>query len=179
VESALRPRAKGKNFLQFLLGTWQLGTVQVDYNLPERFELEYIASNGSRERPVMIHRALFGSLERLIGILLEETSGHLPFWLSPIQVKILPISSDFIPFAENVLKQMQSLGIRAEVDTSGDRLNKLIHNAETQKIPVIAVIGKKEIKNNSLNLRTCHGNLEELPIEVALKKIEKANHAQD
>ncbi|WP_082348985.1 threonine--tRNA ligase [Planktothricoides sp. SR001] len=133
---------------------WQLGTVQVDYNLPERFSLEYTAADGSRQRPVMIHRAPFGSLERLIGILIEEYTGDFPLWLAPIQARLLPVSDEYLPFAHDVVKQMQMRGIRAEVDTSGDRLGKLIRNAEKLKIPVMAVVGAKEVEANSLSIRT-------------------------
>ena len=151
---------------------WQLGTVQVDYNLPERFDLEYIAADGSRQRPVMIHRAPFGSLERLIGILIEEYAGDFPLWLAPIQVRLLAVSDEFLPFAQFVVKQMQSLGLRAEVDTSGDRLGKMIRNAEKQKIPVMAVIGAKEVEANALNIRTrASGELGEIPVTEVLEKL--------
>lgn len=120
---------------------WQLGTVQVDYNLPERFDLEYVAEDGTRKRPVMIHRAPFGSLERLIGILIEEYAGDFPLWLAPTQAKLLPVNSEFLPFAQEVAEQMRQVGIRAEVDISNERLGKLIRNAEKVKIPIMAVVG--------------------------------------
>ncbi|UAJ72768.1 threonine--tRNA ligase [Synechocystis sp. PCC 7339] len=152
---------------------WQLGTVQVDYNLPERFDLEYIAADGSRQRPVMIHRAPFGSLERLIGILIEEYAGDFPLWLAPIQVRLLAVSDEFLPFAQSVVKQMQFLGLRAEVDISGDRLGKMIRNAEKQKIPVMAVIGAKEVEANALNIRTrASGELGEIPVTEVLEKLQ-------
>ncbi|MCZ0902108.1 threonine--tRNA ligase, partial [Microcoleus sp. HI-ES] len=93
-----------------------LGTVQVDYNLPERFDLEYVAEDGTRKRPVMIHRAPFGSLERLIGILIEQYAGDFPLWLAPIQVRLLPVSAEFLPFAKEVAAKMKLLGMRAEAD---------------------------------------------------------------
>ena len=132
---------------------WQLGTVQVDYNLPERFDLEYVAEDGSRQRPVMIHRAPFGSLERLIGILIEEYAGDFPVWLAPEQIRLLPVSDEFRPFAIQVIEQMKQAGIRAEVAPGGDRLGKLIRNAEKDKIPVMAVVGAKEVEANTLNIR--------------------------
>lgn len=154
---------------------WQLGTVQVDYNLPERFALEYTAADGSRQRPVMIHRAPFGSLERLIGILIEEYAGDFPLWLAPIQTRLLPVSDEYLPFAHDVVKQMQGLGIRAEVDTSGDRLGKLIRNAEKLKIPVMAVVGAKEVETNSLSIRTrTHGELGTMPVAEVLAKMQNA-----
>ena len=154
---------------------WQLGTVQVDYNLPERFELEYVAEDGSRKRPVMIHRAPFGSLERLIGILIEEYVGDFPFWLAPLQARLLPVSDEFLPFAKDVAAKMQLLGIRAEVDLSGDRLGKLIRNAEKQKIPVMAVIGAKEVESNSLSIRTrASGELGTIPVVEVMEKMKQA-----
>lgn len=132
---------------------WQLGTVQVDYNLPERFDLEYVAEDGTRKRPVMIHRAPFGSMERLIGILIEEYAGDFPFWLAPVQVRIVQVSEAQFPYAKEVADKMRSLGIRAEADTSGERLPKQIRNAEKEKIPVMAVVGAEEVENNSLSIR--------------------------
>ncbi|MBD1925714.1 threonine--tRNA ligase [Trichocoleus sp. FACHB-90] len=132
---------------------WQLGTVQVDYNLPERFDLEYVAPDGSRQRPVMIHRAPFGSLERLIGILIEEYAGDFPLWLAPVQARLLTVSDDQFPFAQEVVNQMLRCGIRAEVDTSGEHLKKQIRNGEKEKIPVMGVVGAKEVEANSLSIR--------------------------
>ncbi len=154
---------------------WQLGTVQVDYNLPERFDLEYVAEDGSRKRPVMIHRAPFGSLERLIGILIEEYAGDFPLWLAPVQARLLPVSEVQLDFAKEVAAKMRALGIRAEVDTSGDRLGKLIRNAEKEKIPIMAVIGAKEVETNSLSIRTrANGELGTMPVEEVLDKIKEA-----
>ncbi len=154
---------------------WQLGTVQVDYNLPERFDLEYVAEDGSRKRPVMIHRAPFGSLERLIGILIEEYAGDFPLWLAPEQVRLLPVSDEFRNFAEDVAKQMRSLGVRAVADSSNERLGKLIRNAEKAKIPVMAVIGAKEVESNSLNIRTrASGELGAMAVTEVMAKVKDA-----
>ncbi|MGC9503680.1 threonine--tRNA ligase [Baaleninema sp.] len=154
---------------------WQLGTVQVDYNLPERFELEYVAEDGSRQRPVMIHRAPFGSLERLIGILIEEYSGDFPLWLAPEQVRLLPVSDDFLPFAKDVAAKMLQSGIRAAADTSGERLGKLIRNGEKAKIPVMAIVGAKEQEANSLSIRTrASGELGSMPIDEVIEKLTDA-----
>lgn len=154
---------------------WQLGTVQVDYNLPERFDLEYVAEDGSRQRPVMIHRAPFGSVERLIGILIEEYTGDFPLWLAPVQARLLPVGDDQLPFAERVASQMRATGLRAEVDTSGDRLGKQIRNAEKAKIPVMAVIGAKEVEANSLSVRTrASGELGAMPVEEVILKMQTA-----
>ena len=158
---------------------WQLGTVQVDYNLPERFELEYVAEDGNRKRPVMIHRAPFGSLERLIGILIEEYAGDFPLWLAPVQIRLLPVSDTQLDYAKEVTAKMQLLGIRAETDTSGERLGKMIRNAETAKIPVMAVVGAKEMESNSLSIRTrATGDLGVISVEEVVTKLETAiqNH---
>ncbi|MDB9303584.1 threonine--tRNA ligase [Nodularia spumigena CS-591/12] len=154
---------------------WQLGTVQVDYNLPERFDLEYVAEDGSRQRPVMIHRAPFGSLERLIGILIEEYAGDFPLWLAPVQARLLPVGEAQLDFAKDVATKMVAEGIRAEVDTSGDRLGKIIRNAEKQKIPVMAVIGAKEVESNSLSIRTrASGELGAIPVDEVVDKMKQA-----
>lgn len=158
---------------------WQLGTVQVDYNLPERFDLEYTTNDGSRQRPVMIHRAPFGSLERLIGILIEEYVGDFPLWLAPVQIRLLPVSDVQLDYAQSVAGQLRSQGIRAEVDTSGERLGKMIRNAETQKIPIMSVIGAKEAESNSLSVRTrASGELGMISVDQVLEKIQAAitNH---
>jgi threonyl-tRNA synthetase len=149
--------------------------VQVDYNLPERFDLEYVADDGTRKRPVMIHRAPFGSLERLIGILIEEYAGDFPLWLAPVQVRLLPVGDAQLPFAQEVAGKMLSLGIRAEADASGERLGKLIRNAEKNKIPVMAVVGAKEVETNSLSIRTrASGELGEMPVAEAIEKMLEA-----
>jgi threonyl-tRNA synthetase len=140
-------------FQDVLEREWQLGTVQVDYNLPERFGLEYVAEDGNRKRPVMIHRAPFGSLERLIGILIEQYAGNFPFWLAPVQIRLLTVSDDQIPFAQKVAADFLMKGLRVEVDAGGDRLGKKIRNAEKAKIPVMAVIGAKEMESDTLTLR--------------------------
>jgi threonyl-tRNA synthetase len=154
---------------------WQLGTVQVDYNLPERFDLEYVAEDGSRKRPVMIHRAPFGSLERLIGILIEEYAGDFPLWLAPVQIRLLPVGDLQLDFSKEVVAKMLALGIRAEVDLSGDRLGKLIRNAEKDKIPVMAVVGAKEVEANSLSIRTrASGELGVITVDEVAGKITEA-----
>lgn len=154
---------------------WQLGTVQVDYNLPERFDLEYVAEDGTRKRPVMIHRAPFGSLERLIGILIEEYAGDFPLWMAPEQIRLLPVSQEQLPFAKQVADKMRSLGIRVQADTSNERLGKLIRNAEKEKIPIMAVVGAKEVETNSLSIRTRHGgDLGVIPVTEVIERIQHA-----
>ena len=154
---------------------WQLGTVQVDYNLPERFDLEYVAEDGTRKRPVMIHRAPFGSLERLIGILIEQYAGDFPLWLAPIQVRLLPVSAEFLPFAKEVAAKMKMLGMRAEADENSERLGKLIRNAEKDKIPVMGVVGAKEVEANSLNIRTrASGELGAISVDEVIGRLQGA-----
>jgi threonyl-tRNA synthetase len=154
---------------------WQLGTVQVDYILPERFDLEYVAEDGTRQRPVMIHRAPFGSLERLIGILIEEYAGDFPLWLAPVQAKILPVGEAQQEFALDVAMKMRSHGIRAEADISGDRLPKLIRNAEKQKVPIMAVVGAKEVESSNLSIRTrALGDVGVMSVDEVLQKMQTA-----
>ena len=155
---------------------WQLGTVQVDYNLPDRFDLEYVAEDGTRKRPVMLHRAPFGSLERLIGILIEEYAGDFPTWLAPVQIRLLPVGGDFVQFAKETAAKMQLLGIRAEVDLSNERLGKIVRNAEKDKIPVMAVVGGKEVESQSLSIRTrAEGELGSLEIATVIDRLVNAN----
>ncbi|NEQ42156.1 MAG: threonine--tRNA ligase [Leptolyngbya sp. SIOISBB] len=154
---------------------WQLGTVQVDYNLPERFELEYVTEDGSRQRPVMIHRAPFGSLERLIGILIEEYAGDFPVWLAPEQIRLLPVTTELTGYAQQVADRMVAEGIRAVVDTSGDRLGKLIRNGEKGKIPVMAIVGAKEQAANALSIRTrAEGELGAIPVDEVIARLKTA-----
>jgi threonyl-tRNA synthetase len=154
---------------------WQLGTVQVDYILPERFGLEYVAEDGSRKRPIMIHRAPFGSLERLIGILIEEYAGDFPLWLAPVQVRLLPVRPDHYEYVQEVAAKMRAAGIRAEADTNGDRLGKMVRNAEKQKIPVMSVVGDQEVADNTLSIRTrASGELGAIAIEEVINKLTTA-----
>lgn len=136
--------------------SWQLGTIQVDYNLPERFELEYIGSDNQKHRPVMIHRAPFGSMERFIAVLLEHCAGNLPVWLAPEQVAILPIGENHIEYAENILNLLKKSDIRALVDDRNEKIGKKIRDAELQKIPYMLVVGDKEMQDNKVAVRR-HG----------------------
>ncbi|MCB4429156.1 threonine--tRNA ligase [Synechococcus sp. MU1643] len=133
---------------------WQCSTIQLDFNLPERFELDYIAADGSKQRPIMIHRAIFGSLERFFGIMTENYAGDYPFWLAPEQVRLLPVTDEVHSYAEQLLNQLTQAGVRATIDRSGDRLGKLIRTGEQMKIPVLAVIGAKEAEQNAASLRS-------------------------
>ena len=133
---------------------WQCSTIQLDFNLPERFKLDYIAADGSKQRPIMIHRAIFGSLERLFGIMTENYAGDFPFWLAPEQIRLLPVTDEVQDYAESLCQQLKAAGVRASVDRSGERLGKLIRTGEKMKIPLLAVIGAKEAEQASASLRS-------------------------
>lgn len=132
---------------------WQLGTIQVDYNMPERFELTYIGEDNAKHTPVMIHRAPFGSLERFVAVLTEHCAGKFPMWLVPVQVKILPISDKFLPYAENILKQLLNNDIRAEIDERAEKIGKKIRDTELAKIPLMLIIGEKEVNEEKVSVR--------------------------
>ena len=136
---------------------WQLGTIQVDYNLPERFNLKYIDKNNNSKRPVMIHRAPFGSLERFIAILLENTAGNLPLWLTPNQFIILPISDKHEKYCQNVLNLLENNEIRGLLDSRSETIGKKIRDAELDKIPFMIVIGEQESDKNEISLRSQGG----------------------
>jgi threonyl-tRNA synthetase len=133
---------------------WQCSTIQVDFNLPERFDMQYVAADGTKQRPIMIHRAIFGSLERFFGILIENYAGDFPLWLAPMQVRILPVSNDQEEYAKSVANLLKKAGFRVEIDRSAERLGKQIRNAELEKIPVVIVVGKKEVAEQTLSVRT-------------------------
>ncbi len=154
---------------------WQCSTIQVDFNLPERFNLEYVAADGERKRPIMIHRAIFGSLERFFGILIENYAGLFPLWLAPVQIRLLPVTEEVLEYGESVAKQLQQAGLRVEVDRSGERLGKLIRTAELEKIPVLGIIGKKEVETNTLSVRTRQtGDLGTITLNEVINYLENA-----
>ncbi len=136
---------------------WQLGTVQVDFLLPERFDLEYTGEDGLKHRPVMIHRAPFGSLERFTGILIEHFNGAFPVWLAPVQAIMIPIADRHVEYAKQVATELRAAGLRVEVDTSGERMNKMIRSAQLQKIPYMLVVGDKELEDGTIAVRTRTG----------------------
>jgi threonyl-tRNA synthetase len=136
--------------------SWQLGTIQVDYNLPERFELEYVDSDNQRKRPVMIHRAPFGSLERFVAVLLEHCGGNLPFWLTPVQAMVLPISDKFGDYAKEVTASLKAAGIRAEEDDRNEKIGRKIRDTELKKIPYMLIVGEKEMNERTVSVRK-HG----------------------
>ncbi len=139
---------------------WQCGTVQVDFFLPERFELAYTTSKGTKARPVMIHRAIYGSLERFFAILLEHYKGHLPFWLSPTQIRVIPISDEQMDYAKGVYEALKNEGFRVELETGSDPLSGKIKVAQLQKIPWMLIVGNKEVENKTITLRHHTGKQE-------------------
>ncbi len=153
---------------------WQCSTIQVDFNLPDRFDMEYVGADGNRHRPIMIHRALFGSLERFFGILTENYAGDFPLWLAPVQARLIAVNEDpiLLEYAQSVATKMQKLGLRVQVDSSGDRMAKQIRKAELEKIPMMAVIGAKEVEAESLSIRTRkHGDLGVIPTAEVIEKM--------
>ncbi|MFN5442784.1 MAG: threonine--tRNA ligase [Crocinitomicaceae bacterium] len=154
---------------------WQLGTIQVDYNLPERFELEYTGSDNQKHRPVMIHRAPFGSMERFVAVLLEHCAGDFPLWLTTDQVSILPISEKFNEYAEKVSKFLNNYDIRAFVDDRNEKIGKKIRESELKKIPFMLIVGEKEMENNEVSVRQrAKGDLGSLSLENFIKTVNEA-----
>jgi threonyl-tRNA synthetase len=154
--------------------TWQMSTIQVDFQLPQRFELEYSATDGTRQRPVMIHRALFGSIERFFGVLTEHYSGAFPPWLAPVQAIGIPVADSFSDYLGDVIKQMRKAGIRAELDASDDRMQKKVRNAQLQKIPFMVIAGEEDQKAGAVSFRYRNGEQKNgIPIAEAIAEIKK------
>jgi threonyl-tRNA synthetase len=155
--------------------TWQMSTIQVDFQLPQRFELEYSASDGTRQRPVMIHRALFGSIERFFGVLTEHYSGAFPPWLAPVQVIGIPVADSFADYLGEVIQTMRKSGIRAELDASDDRMQKKVRNAQMQKIPFMVIAGEEDQAAGAVSFRYRNGEQKNgIPIADAIVEINKA-----
>ena len=132
---------------------WQLGTIQVDYNLPDRFELEYVGADNEKHRPVMIHRAPFGSMERFVAVLIEHCAGKFPLWLTPDQIAILPISEKYNEYAKKALNILKNYDIRGFVDERNEKVGKKIRDNELNKIPYMLIVGEREAENNELSVR--------------------------
>ena len=155
--------------------TWQMSTIQVDFQLPQRFELEYAASDGTRARPVMIHRALFGSIERFFGVLTEHYSGAFPPWLAPVQVMAIPVADAFSDYLFDVVKALKAAGIRAELDSSDDRMQKKVRNAQMQKIPYMLIAGEEDQKAGAVSFRYRNGEQKNgVPLAEAIAEISAA-----
>ena len=154
--------------------TWQMSTIQVDFQLPQRFELEYSAADGSRQRPVMIHRALFGSIERFFGVLTEHYSGAFPPWLAPVQAVGIPVAEAFADYLADVIAQMKKAGIRAELDASDDRMQKKVRNAQMQKVPFMVIAGEEDMAAGAVSFRYRNGEQKNgIPIKDAIAEIQK------
>ncbi|WP_053615139.1 threonine--tRNA ligase [Nocardiopsis sp. NRRL B-16309] len=152
--------------------TWQMSTIQLDFNLPERFDLEYTAADGTRQRPVMIHRALFGSIERFFAVLLEHYAGAFPAWLSPVQAVGIPIADEHVPYLQEVAARLRAEGVRVDVDASDDRMQKKIRNAQKQKVPFMLLAGDEDISKNAVSFRYRDGSQNNgVPIEEAVAEI--------
>ena len=133
--------------------TWQCGTIQLDFQLPERFELEYVGEDGEKHRPVMIHRALLGSIERFIGVITEHFAGAFPTWLAPVQVKVLPVTDRAAEYADQVAKTLDDQGFRVEVDHRSEKIGKKIREAQLEKVPYMLVVGDRDMENGTVSPR--------------------------
>jgi threonyl-tRNA synthetase len=159
--------------LQDAIGrTWQCGTIQLDFQMPERFDLTYIDKDNEKKRPVMIHRTIFGSIERFIGILIEHYAGKFPLWLSPVQVILLPISDKFNDYAYELKKEMIDKNIRVDIDDRAEKIGYKIREAQLQKVPYMLVLGEKEVENNDVSVRAREeGDLGRMEIEDFIGKV--------
>jgi threonyl-tRNA synthetase len=152
--------------------TWQMSTIQVDFQTPGRFEIEYQSSTGTKEEPVMIHRALFGSIERFFGVLTEHYAGAFPPWLAPVQVRGIPVADGFIPYLEEIAKQMRKEGIRVDIDKSDDRMQKKIRNAQLEKLPFMMIVGEEDQKNGAVSFRYRNGDQKNgIPVADAIAEV--------
>ncbi len=152
--------------------TWQMSTIQLDFQLPQRFELEYQAADGTRQRPVMIHRALFGSVERFFGVLTEHYAGAFPAWLAPVQVVGIPVTDEQVPHLQQVVAQLRAVGVRAEVDSSADRMQKKIRTASKQKVPFVLIAGAEDAGNDAVSFRYRDGSQRNgVPVEQAVREV--------
>ena len=156
--------------------TWQCGTIQLDFQLPQRFEAEYTGEDGRKHRPIMIHRVVFGSIERFIGILIEHYAGKFPVWLSPVQVKLLPVSDKSMDYAQEVEKQLKSLGIRVETDTRNEKIGYKIREAQLEKLPYMLIIGDKEKEEGTVSVRMREkGDIGSMPLSKFAARVKKEN----
>ena len=159
-----------------LMRDWQLGTIQLDFNMPERFGLEYRNSQGSASRPVMIHRAVLGSLERFIGILIEHYGGAFPLWLSPVQISLIPVAEPHANYAHAIVRDLQQAGYRVELQTASETLGARIRKSQTEKIPYMLVMGDKEIEAKKIAIRSrVKGDLGQKTVEEFLGQLKQEN----
>ena len=153
--------------------TWQCGTIQLDFQLPQRFDLTYMGADGEKHRPIMIHRVVFGSVERFIGILIEHFAGAFPFWLAPVQVKILPISEKYLEFAGKVRAALEDAGIRTELDERSEKIGFKIRAAQMEKVPFMMVLGDKEAESGEVAVRARDGSQETMSLDAFIEKCAK------
>ena len=152
--------------------TWQMSTIQVDFQLPQRFDLEYQSSDGTREQPVMIHRALFGSIERFFGVLTEHYAGAFPPWLAPVQVRAIPVADTFTPYLEEVVVKMRKVGIRVDIDASDDRMQKKVRSAQLEKIPFMMIAGEEDQSAGAVSFRYRNGEQKNgISIDAAIAEV--------
>ena len=150
--------------------TWQCGTIQLDFQMPGRFDVSYIGEDGAEHTPVLIHRVVFGSIERFMGILIEHYAGAFPYWLAPVQIKIIPISDAHKDYAEKLRNKFIELNLRSEIDSRSEKLGKKIRDAQLQKVPYMLVVGDKEQENNSVGVRErSKGDLGSMSLDEFLK----------
>lgn len=152
--------------------TWQCGTIQLDMQMPQRFDISYIGSDGEKHRPVMIHRVIFGSIERFIGILTEHFAGKFPLWLAPVQVKLLTVTEKFADYAQEVGAKLEAAGLRVEVDVRNEKIGKKIREARNERTSYICVIGEKEVEAGTLTVRSSKvGELGEMQVDELMNKL--------
>jgi threonyl-tRNA synthetase len=152
--------------------TWQMSTIQLDFTLPQRFDLEYTAADGTRQRPIMIHRALFGSIERFFGVLTEHYAGHFPPWLAPVQVVGIPVANEFVDYLDEIADKLKSHGVRVEIDRGDDRMQKKILNHTKAKVPFMLIAGGQDRDSGAVSFRFRDGSQENgIPVEDAIKRI--------
>ena len=152
--------------------TWQCGTIQLDLQMPQRFDLTYVGSDGEKHRPIMIHRVVFGSIERFIGILTEHFAGKFPLWLAPVQVRLLTVTEKFVPYAEEVLKRLEEAGIRAELDARNEKIGYKLREARNERVSYLCVIGEREAEAGALTVRSAKvGELGEMSVSEFVEKL--------
>ncbi|MET0410075.1 MAG: threonine--tRNA ligase [Polyangiaceae bacterium] len=158
--------------------SWQCGTIQLDFSMPERFGLQYVGADGEKHTPVMLHRASYGSLERFLGIIIENYAGNFPLWLAPVQIVVIPVSDKFVEYAEQLNKKLLDAGLRSEVDLSSDRVGYKIRQASLQRVPYLAVVGEREVASGELNIRSRErGELGAVSFDAFLEQIAIERHA--
>ena len=153
---------------------WQCGTIQLDFQMPERFDLTYIGEDGEKHRPVMLHRVIFGSIERFIGIITEHFAGAFPVWLAPVQAKILPISEKHLEYANKLKEELEKVGLRIEIDERNEKIGYKIREAQLEKVPYMLVVGDKEVENQSIGVRSRKdGDIGTMSIDKFTEKIQE------